>query len=347
MSDDVRVLSVGAGYFARFHVESWHALDGARLVGLADLDADKAQALANEVAGRDHGIAISADPIDLMRCVEADIIDIAAPPDAHLPLIEAALGTNARAIICQKPFCGTLERARWAVEMAEADGRPLVVHENFRFQPWYRRIRAEIQAGRLGEIYQTTFRLRPGDGQGPDAYLARQPYFQEMERFLIHETGVHWIDTFRFLFGEPAAVFADLRRLNPAIAGEDAGLLMMRYTDGMRSVLDGNRLADHPAENPRLTMGECLIEGASGTLSLDGFGRIHWRDHASRTSETLAEGDWPAGFGGGCVAALQDHVLAHLRQGTPLENRARDYLWVQEVEEAAYRSAAEGRWVAL
>ena len=35
----------------------------------------------------------------------------------------------------------------------------------------------------------------PGDGQGPDAYLARQPYFQAMERFLVHETAIHLIDT--------------------------------------------------------------------------------------------------------------------------------------------------------
>ena len=347
MSEELRVLSIGAGYFARFHVESWHAMEGVRLVGLADLDASKARQLAEDVVGSDHAIAISDDPPALMQRLAADIIDIAAPPDAHLPLIEAALATHARAVICQKPFCGTLERAQRAVALAHADGRPIVVHENFRFQPWYRRIRDEIASGRLGEIYQASFRLRPGDGQGPDAYLARQPYFQTMERFLIHETGVHWIDTFRFLFGEPEAVFADLRRLNPVIAGEDAGLLMMRYPNGMRTVLDGNRLVDHAAENTRLTMGECLIEGSAGTLVLDGYGRILWRPHGSQATETLAKGEWPAGFGGGCVAALQTHVLAHLRDGTPLENRAQDYIRVQEVEEAAYRSAADGRWVAL
>ena len=42
-----------------------------------------------------------------------------------------------------------------------------------------------------------------------DAYLARQPYFQTMERFLVHEVAVHWIDTFRFLQGEVEAVFKD------------------------------------------------------------------------------------------------------------------------------------------
>ena len=67
--------------------------------------------------------------------------------------------------------------------------------------------------------------MRPGDGQCPRAYLDRQPYFQEMPRFFVFETGVHMIDVFRFLLGEVTGVFARLRRLNPAIRGEDAGLI--------------------------------------------------------------------------------------------------------------------------
>ncbi len=347
MSAPLRVLSIGAGYFARFHLQSWLAMPEAQLVGLADLDRPKAAAMATELAGPDHGIELSADPLALMQTLAPDIIDIAAPPPAHLELIRAAYSTGARVVICQKPFCASLDEARQAAALAQADGRPLVVHENFRFQPWYRRIRGEIAAGRVGEVYQASFRLRPGDGQGPRAYLDRQPYFQKMERFLIHETGVHWIDTFRYLFGAPEAVFADLRQLNPAIAGEDAGLMMLCFGGGERAVLDANRLVDHAAANTRLTMGEALIEGSAGVLSLDGYGVLRFRAHGQQTSEVLAGADWPEAFGGGCVDALQSHVVAHLLSHGPLENEAADYLRVIEIEEAAYRSAAEGRWVAL
>ncbi|MEO1294188.1 MAG: Gfo/Idh/MocA family oxidoreductase, partial [Pseudomonadota bacterium] len=165
------------------------------------------------------------------------------------------------AVICQKPFCGGIEGGRRAAARAEADGRPLVVHENFRFQPWYREIRRLIDAGTLGALYQVAFSLRPGDGQGPDAYLARQPYFQRMPRFLVHETAVHWIDTFRYLMGEAETVYADLRRLNPAIAGEDAGHVIFDHDSGVRALFDGNRLLDHAADNTRRTMGEALVEG--------------------------------------------------------------------------------------
>ena len=220
-----------------------------------------------------------------------------------------------------------------------------MIHENVRFQPWYREIRRLLDAGRLGEVYAAAFRLRPGDGQGPDAYLARQPYFQTMERFLVHETAVHWIDTFRYLLGEVTAVSADLRRLNPAIAGEDAGVIQLAFAGGARALFDGNRLADHAAANRRLTMGEMEIDGSAGSLRLDGDGGIRLRAHGS--NDWVAERyDWQdRHFGGDCVYLTSRAALAAFRAGAPAENEAADYLRNLALVEAVYRSHAERRWI--
>jgi predicted dehydrogenase len=342
MSAEPSVVTIGAGYFAALHVDSWMRNSAARLVGLVDLDASKARALAEVAAGSGAGPEVSDDAAELLTRLRPDIVDIVTPPAAHFAVIESALRHRPKAIICQKPFCASLDEARRAVDLAEAAGVPLIVHENFRFQPWYRILRAEIDAGRLGELYQITFRLRPGDGQGASAYLDRQPYFQRMERFLVHETAVHWIDTFRFLMGEPEAVIADLRQLNPAISGEDAGLILFAYPQGRRAVFDGNRLADHAAQNPRLTMGECIAEGSRGTITLDGFGTLGFRAFGAQETVVIG-GEYPRDrFGGDCVHALQCHVSDHLLHGTPLENVARDYLQVIRTELAIYEAAASG-----
>ena len=247
----------------------------------------------------------------------------------------------------KKPFCANLEEARQAAEISRRAGTPVVVHENFRFQPWYRKIEQVIASGVLGMLYQATFRLRPGDGQGPEAYMERQPYFQTMERFLIHETAIHWVDVFRFLFGEPEAVFADLRRLNPAIIGEDSGIVLMRFKDEFRAIIDGNRLVDHPAENRRLTMGELLIEGAQATLRLDGDGRLLVRSHGENTECEIDYSIHHQGFGGDCVYTMQRHVVDYLVDGTPLMNRSADYLRNLEIEAAIYRSNADKMWIAV
>ncbi len=339
MSDKIRVAQIGAGFFAQFHAEAWSRLAGAELVALCDLDPTRAEALAAK-AGHP---AVFTDAEAMLDQVRPDLVDIATPPSSHLALIEI-VADRGLPMICQKAFCNSLAEAETAVGLAEAGGAALVVHENFRFQPWYRTAKRILEAGGLGTLYQLTFRLRPGDGQGPSAYLDRQPYFREMPRFLLHETGIHLIDTFRFLAGEVTSVFADLRRLNPVITGEDAGFLLLRLADGPRALFDGNRLADHAAENRRLTMGELLIEGSDASLRLDGFGRLFQRAHGS-AEEISVPFDWQdRGYGGDCVAALQAHVIGHLTEGTPLENRARDYLVNLRIEEAAYRSADLGGW---
>jgi predicted dehydrogenase len=51
----------------------------------------------------------------------------------------------------------------------------------------------------------------------------------EMPRFVLYEMGVHYLDTFRFLFGEPNSVFARLHYASPYIMGEDVQLITLGY----------------------------------------------------------------------------------------------------------------------
>ncbi len=335
----LKVAVAGAGYFARLHHEAWGRVPGAVLSGICDIN----EKVARE-AGEAAGVPWFTDMTVMLDAVRPDLVDIATPPSSHLPLIRAAM-EHGIAVICQKPFCTSPKEAQEAVELSRKAGKFICIHENFRFQPWYRKVKELLEQGALGQVYQVTFRLRPGDGQGPDAYLSRQPYFQKMERFLVHETGVHWIDTFRYLFGNPSAVFADLRRLNPVIAGEDAGLIIFDLPGGVRGVLDGNRLVDHAADNTRRTMGELLLEGSAASVRLDGQGRLWQRAHGSRDETQVEFGFTDTAFGGDCVFNLCNHVVRHMLDGAPLENEASDYLVVQAVERACYASAEKRRWV--
>jgi predicted dehydrogenase len=327
------VAVIGCGYFAGFHIEAWKRIKRARLTATVDADITRAEG---------HGCRAWVDAREMLAETAPDIVDIAAPPGAHAALIGLAVEAGTRAIICQKPFCGGIEAARKAAAQAAEAGITLVVHENFRFQPWYRALKTEIDGGTIGEPLQITFRLRPGDGMGARAYLDRQPYFREMPRFLIHETGVHWVDTFRYLAGEPDWVQADLHRLNPAIAGEDAGSFTFGYGSGLRVHFDGNRLLDHAADNPRLTMGEMIVEGTGGEIRLSGDGALVLRRRGEKSFTNMFKTAETGRFGGDCVHALQSHVVSHLLDGTTLENDAYSYLRVMELESLIYQSAASG-----
>ena len=275
MKNKVRIAVVGTGYFSKFHFDAWMRL-GVNIVAICSLNKKEAIYYSKKF----NDCPVYSDFNKMMDEINVDFVDIIIPPKNHLKFIKIAASKNVN-IICQKPFTNSYSEAIDAVNISNKNNVLLIVHENFRFQPWYQKIKTILDNNSLGELYQVSFRMRPGDGQGKYAYLNRQPYFQKMERFLIRETAIHFIDVFRFLFGEIDSVFANLSKLNKNIKGEDAGYLLFNFENGVRGIFDGNRLSDHIAKDRRLTIGEMLIEGSNGTLRLNGNGELFKRKFGS------------------------------------------------------------------
>lgn len=334
----LRVAVAGAGYFCQFQLDGWRRIPGVEVAAICNRDPSKAHALADRFGVPRVFAGVGA----MLEAVEADILDIVTPPATHREYVGEA-ARHGVATICQKPFGNTHAEAQAIAALAEQAKIPLAIHENFRFMPHFREMKRLLNETRLGEVHSIAFRLRPGDGQGPDAYLARQGYFQAMPRFLVFETAIHLIDTFRFLLGEVSAVTARLRRINPVIAGEDAGYIVFEFASGATGLFDGNRLNDHSAENPRRTMGECWLEGSRGVIRLDGDARLWWKPHQGDEIEHHYDRGRDDTFGGGACDALQAHFVRHLREGAPLENSGGDYLANMLIQELVYASNAEGR----
>ena len=332
-TDKIRLATVGTGYFSRFHYAAWSRIPDVELVGICSVDSESRA----EVASQYNVPYTSTNFINMLDEIKPDLVDIITPPETHTEFVMACVDREIP-VICQKPFTCNYQEAAELVERIKAGNGQVIVHENFRFQPWYMKLKNLLQENVLGQLYQITFSLRPGDGQGPQAYMERQPYFQQMERFLVHETAIHLIDVFRYLFGEMSSVFADLRRINPVIKGEDAGLLLFNFENGARGLLDGNRLSDHQAENCRLTMGEMRIEGEKGVLSLNGDGQLYIRSMGD-TQMSKVDMEWlDYDFGGDCVYNLQHYVINQLKRGERVVNNAEDYLVNLKIAELAYQS---------
>lgn len=341
-SDGRRVCVVGAGFFSQFHLDGWQQVSGASVAALCDPDQARAKALAER-----FGVPmVYPDVVAMLDAEQPDLVDVVTPPGSHRVVLEQVFARRLPAI-CQKPFGVDFAQAQALAQAAEVARVALIVHENFRFMPWYREARRWIDAGELGTPHNIYFRLRPGDGQGPKAYLDRQPYFQTMPRLLVAETAIHFIDTFRYLMGDVQAVVARLRRLNPAIAGEDCALICFEFDSGAAGVFDGNRLNDHVASNPRRTMGEMWLEGSRGVMRLDGEGRLWWKPHHAEEREHIYDRGPDTGFGGGACGALQQHVIRGLDGLQPLENTAQAYLRNLQVQEAVYASHASGQRIVI
>ena len=337
----IRIACIGAGYFARFHVDAWTRLSGAELVAICDHDEEKARALAAEF----DVPLVFTDVAEMCATVDFAVADIITPPATHLTLVEQ-LTAAGKHIICQKPLADTLSEAETIVRTCARAKKRFMVHENFRFQPWHREIKRQIAAGAVGDkLHTITQRMRTGDGWPEDAYRARQPYFRTMPRLLMHETGIHYIDVLRYLAGDVTSVFAKMRTLNPAIAGEDCALVLLDFAGGAQGIIDGNRYNDANHPNPRYTFGTTVVEGNAGTLRLYLDGRLTLQKLGD--VETNIDYHHEAvGFAGDCVFALQQHFLEAFSSGAPFETNGEDYLKSLAVLEAAYASAAEKRVVA-
>jgi predicted dehydrogenase len=337
----LRGVAVGAGYFSQYHFEAWRRIGQAEIVALCGLDA----AQTGETA-RTYGIPRTyTDVVAMLDREQPDFVDIITPPQTHLELARLAAKRGVH-ILCQKPLAPTMKEARAIVDSAAKAGVRLMVHDNFRFQPWHREAKRLLDKGAIGALQSLSCRTRLGDGWGENAYLSRQPYFRDMPRLLIFETGVHFIDVYRYLAGEITRVYARLRRLNPVIRGEDCALVCFDFASGAAGLWDADRFHEGPAKDPRYTFGEFFLEGDSGALRIDDEGNIFLR--------RLGEGEHQhpyehshRGFAGDSVFATLSHFIDRLQDGETFETSGENYLNTLAVQEAVYASSAAGRPVAV
>ncbi|GAA4469545.1 Gfo/Idh/MocA family oxidoreductase [Nibrella saemangeumensis] len=333
MSNQRRGLLIGAGYFSQFHIEAWQRIPEITITGVCDQNAGAADAFA-----RQWNLPNAYEDIqEALEAGQPDFVDIITPPATHKALVEEA-ARRGIAIICQKPLAPTQEEARALVAIAEQQGVPFMVHENFRFQPWHRELKKLLDSGIVGSrIFSLYWRLRMGDGWQADAYLARQPYFRDYQRLLIYETGIHLIDTLRYLTGsEVTDVFARLHQRNPDIQGEDSGLVVLSFRGGADAVLDMSRYNENRHETPRYTFAELLtIDAEGGTLRLFADGSIEVQP-LGKPAYPHAYTHRNHGFAGDCVFFCQRHFVDAWLANTPFETSGADYLKNITIQEAIY-----------
>lgn len=334
-------MGIGAGYFAPFQYEAWTRIPEVEIAAIYNRTEERARALMTQ-----YGISrYYANWREMLDAEKPDFVDIITPPDTHEEMCGDAADRGIH-IICQKPLASTLETSERIVQQASSAGVRFMVHENFRWQPWYRAIKQVQQDGVIGSFTHLSFLMRMGDGWGHDAYLARQPFFREYPRLLIYETGVHFIDTFRYLLGEPTSVMAHIRRMNTVIRGEDTAQLLFTFDSGATAVWDANRYNETEAESPRYTFGELRIDGTGGHLTMAADSTIRVKRLGEPASE-LAYARERKNFAGDCVYALQRHFVDCMVSGSPFESTGEDYLKTIRVVEAAYASANRGQVVKI
>lgn len=138
----LKAVGIGAGYFSRFHYEAWSRIPEVEIAAICDLSEDKAHALMSR-----FGIPrFYEDWREMIEHERPDFVDIITPPDTHREMCAVAAQRGVH-IICQKPLAPSVETAGRIVQAVRAAGVRFMVHENWRWQPWYRQIKRIQQSG--------------------------------------------------------------------------------------------------------------------------------------------------------------------------------------------------------
>ncbi|MDC0584648.1 Gfo/Idh/MocA family oxidoreductase [Bacteroidales bacterium] len=330
--EKLKGVAVGAGYFSFFQYEAWNRLPNVEITAFCNRDEDRAQTII-----KDYGITKHyADYVEMLNTEKPDFVDIITPPGTHLSMCKEAADRGIH-IICQKPLAPTIEEAKEIVAYCESKNVRFMVHENWRFQPWHREIKKLIDNDTIGKVHYMNFRSRMGDGWGENAYIPRQPYFRDYPKLLIYETGIHFIDTFRYLNGDIKRVFSMLRRLNPVIKGEDSGIVNFEFENGAIGQWDANRYNEPNYASPRYTFGEFLVEGTNGSIRLYSDGKITVHKLGEKELEHVYEHK-NINFAGDCVYNTQKHFIDNLISGEIFETNGDEYLKSLHVQDRVYES---------
>ncbi len=126
-SKRARVGVIGAGYLGQFHAEKYAQMEGVDLVGIVDVDADRAA----EIAQRNKTQAC-ADFRDLIGRVDA--VSIVTPTPLHFTIGKAMLEAGIHVLI-EKPITTILAEAHALIDLAESRKLVLQVGHLERFNP--------------------------------------------------------------------------------------------------------------------------------------------------------------------------------------------------------------------
>lgn len=334
MTAVLKGLLIGCGFFARHQLHAWAEVEGAEIIAVCDRDPERARAYAAE-----FNIPAWYDNADILASGEFDFVDICTTMETHENLVALAVRHQVPVIV-QKPFAPDIDTCRRIVANAKAANVPVMVHENFRFQKIFRRIREILDSGEIGELTFGRLSWR----NAIDVY-SNQPYLLKTERFMIMDVGIHMLDLARFLFGDAHSVSCFNQSVKQGLAGEDAATMLLRHDNDATTIVDVS-YASHRFPNPfPQTLGE--VEGRLGSIEiLEGQKLIIHSAGEHRVEVISADArGWtsePWTQIQDSVPRTQQHFIDSLRTNSTFETGAEDSLKTYALAEAAYRSAASG-----
>ena len=302
-----------------FHAPLIDAVDGIEVAGIVTTNPERQERA--RATFPDARVVASVDEL----WDEIDVLVVAAPNRAHVPLALAAV-ERGLPVVVDKPLASSLTDA----ELLLSTGGRVTVFQNRRWDGDFLTLQGQVERGELGAVtrLESRFeRFRPE----VDVSGWRELADAAEGGGLLLDLGAHLVDQSRVLFGDPVCVYAEVDRRRPGAEVEDDVFVALEHDGGVRSHLWMSAVA--PLHGPRFRV--CGLEGGFACDGLD--------PQEAQLSEGMRPGD--PGYGEaeglepGAYQRFYEGVVAWLRDGAPPPVDPRDSLACMRVLDAARRSA--------
>ena len=358
---------IGAGRWANLaHLPGWARDDRCTIVGVCDLDRERASAAAAK-----FGAPISTtDYSQLLEHPEIQIIDVVTRDDQHFTLNSAAIAAG-KNVLSEKPVAHDHRDVRALAEKARAAGLKTKVGFTFRYSPAVRYLKDLVAAGRLGTpfIYNayeqnsqwlnpdTPLRSRDRAGDGPIQVASLEGYGAP-----VIDIG-HWL-----MESDLTAVVGVLRNFIPermlAATGrpervniDDGDIFLGEFASGAICSVQTSfvTVGNYPGIEVRVygSQGAAIARLVEESGICETFKMARPDDVEFREVEVPAKYYPPGGsareswrtlYYANLTASFISEVLGETAGN---EGNFDDGLWVQEVVNAVEISHRERRWVSL
>lgn len=147
----LRVAVIGMGPIGNNHATVYKSIpEVVELVGVCDRLPERARA-----AGEKYGVASFLNAREMLECLKPDLVSVATggfeySSDHYEPTMQA-LESGAH-VLCEKPICNDLQKAREMVDTAARLGRCFALDFNHRFTPAAREAKRWQNEGLIGEL---------------------------------------------------------------------------------------------------------------------------------------------------------------------------------------------------
>jgi predicted dehydrogenase len=327
------IVVIGAGGIVRdAHLPTYRAL-GLVVAGLYDTRTDAAHAVASEFS-----IPTVFPSLDAATARENVVYDVAVPGD-QIPGILAKLPAGA-AVLMQKPMGPDLATATAIRDCCRERGLTAAVNFQLRFSPNVLALRDLLARDALGAIVDLEVRIVIDQPWHLWTFLTSAP------RLEVPYHSIHYLDTIRWLIGEPDSVYCRVVRhpSTPDLADTRSSIIL-GYGDRIRCSLTLNH-THRPG--PRHRASQMMVEGERGAARLTWGVNLAYPTGPADTMEVARDGAWQdVPLRGSWFTTAFEGPMSNLQrfvggEDSVLVSGVDDAIRTMALVEACYTSSAQG-----